>query len=508
MLPPEAMFPEFLHHVKGRILRFSTLLGVLLATLSGAAAAPASPDEAQRLTALFERYVGHGSEGRPSPVKVVPHGDAYTATLDVTRLFGFFSAAGLDVVAGDLTAELVPQDGGRWHVTVDGLPPIGVTQDGKGSSFAVDGYRFDGLFDPAMQTFASSSWSTRGSTTHMVGRQAPADITVTAVGEGTSMAADTGGGRVDATGIGHYRDFDYAVKTPGLNTSAPQALHLRAASVATSTAIEHERIVALDDLWRFLVEHPSKAALVAAQPELKTRLKAVLPFADAITSSAVLSKMTIGTPLGDFALDAVSEGLRVGGQDAAGGDVVSLRFNGLSLPDGLMPNWAMPLVPTSLDLTQGVGPVNLTPALVTLVDAMDLGADKPLGDAQQAAFLDALREGTATLTIKPSSLSTATLQLKVEGEIGFAKPMPTGTATLAATGLDKTIEAVQTASAGEPAGMQAVAMLVAAKGLAKAEGHDSYSWRIVAGPGGAVTINGVPLAGLLPPTQPEKPLAP
>lgn len=490
-------------------MRFPTLLGVLLATLSGASAAPASPDEAQRLTALFERYVGHGSEGRPGPVKVVPHGEAYTATLDVTRLFGFLSAAGLDVVAGDLAAELTPQDDGRWHVTVDGLPPIGVTQDGKGSSFAVDGYRFDGLFDPAMQAFASSSWSTRGSTTHMVGRQAPADVTVTAVGEGTGTAADTGGGQIDSTGIGHYKDLDYAVKAPGPNAAAPApALHLRAASVATSTAIEHERIVALDDLWRFLVGHPSKAALVAAQPEFKTRLKAVLPLADAMTSSAVLSKMTIGTPLGDFALDAVSESLRIGGQDAAGGDVVSLRFAGLSLPDGLVPDWAIPLVPTSLDLTQGVGPVNLTPALVTLVDALDLGADKPLSEARQAAFVNALREGTTTLTIKPSSLSSATLQLKVEGEIRLAKPMPIGTATLAATGLDKTIEAVQTASAGEPAGMQAVAMLVAAKGLAKAEGHDSYSWRIVAGPGGAVTVNGVSLAGLVPQTQPEKPLAP
>lgn len=489
-------------------MRFPILIGVLLAILSGApaTAAPATPEEARRLTALFESYVGRGGEARPGPVKVVPHGESYTATLDLTRLFGALSAAGLDVVAGDLTAELAPQDGGRWRVTVDGLPAIGVTQDGKGSSFAVDGYRFEGLFDAAMQAFASSSWSSRGSTTHMVGRQAPADITVTAVGEGSGTAVDAGGGSVDATGIGHYKDLDYTVKAPGPEPAAPvQTITLKAASVATSTVLEHERVVAIDELWRFVVAHPSKAALVAAQPEFKTRLKAVLPLADGMTSSAALSKITVGTPLGAFALDDVSENLRIG---AAGGNLVGLRFAGLSLPGGLVPDWAAPLVPTSLDLTQGVGPLDLTPALLALVDAMDLGAAKPLSDAQQAAFADRLRAGATTLTIKPSSLSTATLQLKFEGEARLSQAIPSGTATITATGLDKTIEAVQAGAAGEPAGLQAVTMLVAAKGLAKAEGRDSYSWRIAAGPGGAMTVNGVSLGGLVPQAQPDNTLTP
>lgn len=496
-------------------MRYPQSIGALLVALSGiatAAAAPASPDEALRLTALFESYVGHAGEGRPSPVKVVPHGEAYTATLDVTRMLGFLSAAGIDAVAGDLVAELVPQDGGRWHVTIDGFPPIGVAHEGRASSFALDGYRFDGLFDPAIQTFASSAWSSKGSTTHMVGKQAPADITVTAAGEGTGTAADVGGGAVDSTSIGHYKDVDYAIKAPPADAEGVPAVpvpsfRLQATTLATSTVLEHERITAIGELWRFLVGHPSKAALVAAQPDLKSKLKAVLPLADALTGSVVLSKMTVGTALGSFALDDLSEAFRAGGADNAGREAFTLRFAGLSLPEGLVPPWATALVPTSLELSQSVGPVDVTPALLTLIDAMDLGAAKPLSDAQQAAFANAFSGQDMTVSIKPSSLATPTLALELEGEVRLAKPMPTGTMTIRATGLDKTIEAVQTAALGDPVAMQAVTMLVAAKGLGKAEGADSYAWHIVAGPGGELTVNGVLLSGLVPQAQPA-PLTP
>lgn len=485
------------------------MIAALLVAVSGiaaAAAAPASPDEAKRLTDVFERYVGHGNV-----VKVTPHGEAYTATLDITRMLGFLSAAGLDVVAGDLTAELAPQDGGRWHVTIDGFPPIGVSEGGKASSFVLEGYRFDGTFDPALQAFASSSWSSRGSTTHMVGRQAPGDVTVTAIGEGTGTTTDTGGGTVDSTSIGHYKDLDYTIKAPAsaVQGAAPMpALHLQATTVATSAVLDRERVAAIGDLWQFLVEHPSKAALIAAQPELKTKLKAIVPLADAMAGSAALSKVTVSTDLGSFALDDFSQAVRIGGVDNAGREAFTLRFAGLSLPEGLVPPWATPLIPTSLDLTQSVGPIDLLPALRTLIDAMDLGAAEPLSHAQQAAFAEALSAQDMTLSIKPSSLATPTLALKLEGEMRLVKPMPTGTATITATGLDKAIASVQSASHGDPAAMQAVTMLVAAKGIAKAEGVDSYAWLIVAEPGGAVTVNDVPLSGLVPQAPPPRPRKP
>lgn len=497
-------------------MRVFSILGALLAVWSGlasAAAAPATPEEARRLTALFERYVGHAGEGRPSPVKVLPHGEAYTATLDVTRMLGFLSAAGLDLVAGDLSAELAPQEDGRWHVTIDGFPPIGVSRDGRASSFVLNGYKFDGQFDPTLQTFASSSWSSRGSTTHMVGKQAPADITVNAVGEGTGTAASAGGGAVDSTAIGHYKDFDYVIKAPdpqrqgSAGTPVP-TMHLQAATLATSTVFDHERIIAIGDLWQFLVEHPSKAALIAAQPDFKAKLKAVVPVADAMTGSTVLSKVTVGTTLGAFTLDELSETVRIGGVDNAGRDGFTLRFAGLGLPDGLLPPWATALVPTSLDLTQSIGPVDIAPALVTLIDAMDLGADKPLSDAQRAAFANAFSTQDMTVAIKPSSLATSTLALKLEGSARLVKPMPTGTATITATGLDKTIDVIQKAAAGDPVAMQAVTMLVAAKGLAKSEGADSYAWHIVAGLGGEVTVNGVLLSGLVPQAHPVPPSTP
>ena len=65
----------------------SFLLGLFAAALPvlSVQAAPATPEEAARLTTLFERFVAHPDAGQPSSVTVVPQGDAYRVTLDLAH---------------------------------------------------------------------------------------------------------------------------------------------------------------------------------------------------------------------------------------------------------------------------------------------------------------------------------------------------------------------------------------------------------------------------------------
>lgn len=472
-------------------------------------AAPATPGEAARLTSVFERYVGHGGEGAPSPVAVVPHGESYTASFDLTRMMAAFSRLGFDLTAGDLTAELTPQPDGRWHVAVDGFPPVGIGRGEHALSFTVSSYGFEGVFDPAIEAFASSTTRTRGSTTHVRGDGDPIDVTLSDVGSATAKAEDSGGGTVTTTSTGSYTALDYkvALSAKGDDPAATEPGgfgHLQADALATMFRIDHEPVVALDDLWQFLVAHPSKQALVDAQADLKTKLRAVIPLASGIAGELTLSKLAVNTPLGPFGLDSASERFGIARADAKEIDTTTLRLAGLTLPDGLVPAWAASLVPRRLDLTQSYGPLAVTAAMTQAVDWLDLSAETPLTAAQQAALTTLLGSDEATLSIAPSSLATATLALQFEGQVRFAKPLPNGSATIHATGLDKTIESVRVAAANEPGGVQAIAALMAAKALAKAEGPDSYSWTIVAPPGGDVTINGNSL-GAMTRSQPPKP---
>ena len=60
------------------LLTFAFLLGT-----SAEALAAATPEEAQRLTALFQSYLG----SEPGVVKIEPSGESYSTTIDLSPYF-------------------------------------------------------------------------------------------------------------------------------------------------------------------------------------------------------------------------------------------------------------------------------------------------------------------------------------------------------------------------------------------------------------------------------------
>ncbi|MBV9051507.1 MAG: hypothetical protein JO196_03825 [Hyphomicrobiales bacterium] len=92
------------------------------------------------------------------------------------------------------------------------------------------------------------------------------------------------------------------------------------------------------------------------------------------------------------------------------------------------------------------------------------------------------------LTLAPGHISSPGLKLYYHGEMTFL-PQPTGTLTLEAEGLDKTIKRLQDAAKSNPDIQQVVLGLTMAKGMAKPGAKGRSVW-VIGYAGGAVSVNG------------------
>lgn len=490
----------------------ATGLAALAIVLSGpASAASATPEEAQRLTMQFERYLGHPAAGQPSSVTVTPDGESYRAVLDVGRLFSPLSALGFTVTsAGTFDAVLTPQADGLWHVTAAGLPPLGYTLNGQTSSIEIKGYKLDGQFDPRLATFVSSTSSTTGSTVHTAGPKDTVDARSSSVSHTISSAVDAGDGSVNVNtsqAVDGYA-YSFEIHTPAADAEQPPkvvSLDLHAATFATHFDAQHERVAALDDLWTFLVDHPSKEALTVSQAELKSRLNALVPFASSLAVDLAATEIVVNTAQGRFGLADFSQRVDIGGDASKGGIMAQLKASGPTLPAGLVPTWASGLVPSTVDFTEIYGPIVIAAPLTAAIADLDLGAADPLTEQQKSDIAKSFASTSeAVLTIAPTTITTRDLTVKLEGALELRKPLPTGRVTISVVGLDKAIEQIRSSAPTEPLAAQVIGVLSAVKVMAKADGVDSYSWQIDAQPGQPMTVNGNPVAPPQPRPLPKK----
>src|SRR5260370_25713756 len=122
----------------------------------------AAAEGAKELGAAVAAYFGKPAIDR-GIIGIEPKGDAYLATLDAQR-----ALEALEAPSGSLTIErwsflLAPIDNGAWNVTTDQFPAIdfNVPSD-KGpaaGSLDVNGFRFEGVYEPKLAVFTSSTTS-------------------------------------------------------------------------------------------------------------------------------------------------------------------------------------------------------------------------------------------------------------------------------------------------------------------------------------------------------------
>jgi hypothetical protein len=241
--------------------------------------------------------------------------------------------------------------------------------------------------------------------------------------------------------------------------------------------------------------HPDDAALQADQAGLKALLVAAMPFFGNMQSTGTVDMLSVDTPMGAMGIEKLGFAVDVNGAVADGKFREGLSISGLTLPAGLVPDWAAPLVPQTLSLDVQVTDFDPAAAITAALSALDLPAGTATGpefDAKLQAAL--LPKGTVTITLNPGSLTGADYELTYEGGmvVGPETELPTGKATVTLTGADALTAALNAA----PDDMKAQAMMGfgMAQGMAKAEG-DKLIWEIDAATPGALSVNGMALLG-------------
>lgn len=481
----------------------------LAAAASPARAVPATPEQAQALTATFQRYIGTPAAGQPSAVTVTPAGESYRMEVDLARLMAPLASTGLTFAkSGNYVATLTPLPDGTWRVVSDGFPAIAATMGGQTTTFSYDNNKFDGVYDPAIGGFKASLNSYDGVTTGTVSPKQSSNTRWTGQSRTTQTATRADDASVNIEHHQTVTGLDYTINMQDLSKSIAAAglvLNGSAASLSSEAVLSRLPSKAILDLWAFLVAHPSKARLAADQDTFKDKLKAVLAFDTTISSHSGAKQVMVNTPLGPITVGEFSQRLEIrdGGN---GGDDVSLggKVSGLAVPLANVPFWAKGLVPTSYEFGVTVGPVHPGAAMRAVVDALDLSADKPLPDEASGRVLQSLASvDQIVVTLAPTTITTDLATLKAEGTVRMGPGgAPTGGATVSAAGLDKAINALQMAGQTSSEAMQAFQALMLAKQIAKVDADGTYTWRIEAAPGTAVTVNGQPLGNPAP--KPKK----
>lgn len=469
-------------------------LGFLLGA-SAPALAAATPEEAQRLTALFQSYLGQ----TPGVVSVTPQGESYAAKIDLAPLFAKVKDPTVSLSLSPLEWTLTDQGGGQWKV--DQNQPLsfafGVKGEGetKGSVASVVS---TGVFEEALGGFTTTSAELKAVTAEQTVTDTGATTRVSYAVDSVSMQTTMQGSpdAADATSTYSFSGLKEIVSVPAAADTPAMDLVLTAPSGQQDSTIKGLRLKAVSDLVTWLVAHQDPKEIVAEQAVFKDKLRAALPLFTSLSGNSTVDNLTATSPFGQFAVRQFGFGAEMNGIVADGRLRQTFSFTGLEVPAALLPPWAAGLVPESFKLDVGVADFDLAAPAALILDKLDLSKPEPLPKDLDAPLMQALMpKGSVTITLGPSDILAKLYGLAAEGSM-TAGPvaMPSGQALITMKGLDETMAALQ---AGPPDIQQMSAGLLLVKGLGKAEADGTLSWKVETTPGGAITVNGADVSKML-----------
>jgi hypothetical protein len=251
------------------------------------------------------------------------------------------------------------------------------------------------------------------------------------------------------------------------------------------------------DVVSFLVAHQTKELIGKDQEKLKAALKAGLPLFENVLVNGKFNNFTVASPYGQFGMDSVEIAADVNGITKDGKLREKLAFNGLTLPAALVPPWATKLVPKNVSFDFTVAGFDLASPAQMILDQLDLTKEPPLPDGFEQVLMPVfMPKGVVDITLNPSSVDNDAYAVKIEGSLAAGPAaLPTGKAKISAKGIDELMKIIQ--EAPPEAGLaQGAALVVVAKGMAKAEADGSLTWNIESTPDGKVLVNGIDPATL------------
>lgn len=448
---------------------------------------------AEALTADLARYVGTAAFDR-GVVKITVQDGAYRVEVDFNKLVSLFPAQ--DVLKLDIEPYVLsvkPRPDATWDVASDLMPngkiAIKAENGTHTSQWQVADASFSGVYDPALAGFSVAT-----------GKNGAISMTSTDPASSSEFTAASGSFQTQSTrnavrGVDFTALQTLAGMVQTMRIAAPEAgldlpIVLRSPELSYSSSATGLQAQPLLDLLAFAVNHAEEAKIKAAQPQLKTLLRAALPLWEHLSGASGWRELSVGSPVGIFnasnaRIEVAMDGVRKDGAISYG-----FQIDDLQVPAGLLPQWTVPLLPEDFDLNLGGTGFDLEGPATTVIDAFDLSRDPPISEEVGNMIVAQFMANPPKFVLNRSMISNKDTEISASGEMTFAGGKPALTATVEAAGFDKTMQAIQEATATAPEAQQAYMVAIAAKGFARTLSDGRLQWVVNMTPDGAVTING------------------
>ncbi|GLS85565.1 hypothetical protein GCM10010873_05380 [Cypionkella aquatica] len=478
-------------------MRYSSIIALPLSLCATFAAAEATPEGAAALTATFQNYLGT-TEG---VVAVAVDGDTYEVTIDPAPLVAKIPAQGLTASVTPLVLTLTDNEDGTWDYALDQPVSLAYAMPGMMSTKTEYGsVQLSGTFDEALGD--SSEYHFEAS--DMTSEQTQTDPTLGEIAikvsqdsltlDGTAVAATMG---VDGQITTSASNTQYAMTMPMGEGAAPMNVTATMAAASGTAKLKGYKPAALYGLLAWFVAHPDAALIEADKAGLKTQLQSALPFFENLNATMAYTDISVNSPVGEFGLDEAGVVIDMNGAVTDGKFREAFTLTGLTMPEGLLPPFAAPLVPSDLSFDFAVSKFDLASAARLALGLLDLPAGTPPGPEFEAQMLAALLpDGVVDISVAPGGATAPAYTLGFEGAmtVGPASPLPVGKATVTLKGLDAIKEALK-ASPPEMGMQEMEPMLGMAEAMAKPGADGALVWELEATATGAMLVNGTNMMG-------------
>lgn len=465
------------------------------------APAPGTEDGARALQESLSAYLTKAAFNS-GIVKIQPDPKGYRLTFKVDAQLDAEKMGG---VSGSVSVKphsivVAERPDGNWSVRSDSPLSAGydITVDGQKNTAAyeVGPFFYEGVYSPSLGSFLS----TTGTAAETTVTQTDALTRSTAsIGAQTfdMKATQVGEGAVDMTYSQTGKAYSQSASIAMDPTKPDERMTIDVTADGVDLAASGKALKSrpMLDLYAFVLAHPSQEQLVAAQAELKDRLRALLPVWDAFEGRYAFNGIRIGSPFGILGATTGTADFSGDGVESDGRYRYTFGFEGLTIDSPMVPAWATSLIPKDMSFVTAVEGVDLaTPARIA-IDDFDLARDQPVSDEAGAEALAALSADLPKVVFEPSTIKAADYEIAISGDMTFGGIAPEVKLDITASGLDKAIRTLQEAGATDQRALQIVGPLSMATGFAKALGDGRSQWVIETAADGSVKINGMQIKG-------------
>lgn len=464
----------------------------ILFTAGFAPYAFADEAEAARLEKLFQSYLSDTK----GVVVVKTDGDGYAVKFDMAPLMG---QSGAIVNITPIELKLTSQGDGKWQVVEDQAFALSIDLKDKGIiEEKIASLKMNGTFDEKISTFSSVTGEANDVTvsekvTDPTTGVSNVSATIKNMKIEQTGAAGANGG-VDVTGKYTFDSLAETINMAGKPESGMPPMNLVINAATGSYELNGKGLKAkpMLDLISFAIAHQTKELVSKDQDKLKTFLKDGIPLFENFLANGKFNNLTVASQFGQFGVESLEVIGDMNGITKDGKLREKMAVNGLTLPPALVPPWATKLVPKNFTFDFTVSGFDLASPAQKILDQLDLSKEPPLPDGFEQVLMPIfMPKGVVDITLNPSSVDSDAYSVKMEGSLAAGPAaLPMGKAKISAKGIDELMKIIQ--DAPPEAGLaQGAAVVLVAKGMAKAEPDGSLTWNIESSPDGKVLVNGI-----------------